>query len=430
MVPWADASFNGADLFNAEVGATVQQIVKLGNVKMRLEFKHPVIAKGVHGKSLAERMFVGMVTTPAEIPELSSSDVTTAFEIEAINPDHDRIIVQYGEHLYSPAKYDIADLVAAADFEQMSHSIKGPFRSLANRLVTEIRTMAAAGTMSMLFPRPKSPKVATPDKGDDDPVINYVSKSPVLPTSADALDVERWHGFARDFLANFIVVDGKTYRRTGVPIYCVGSTYIKPVTTHVFRKYLDEVTPWDYGGARPGTGWGQGLMVRADELREARVLRLEMAKRTKIDTPPAYCPRIICHADYPVPDLEHLELARFAKRHLIEVQDKLNEVGTHFGDAKLNGKLRNNQSLREYVAAGQTVRAALDAHELVAPDINGVEESFRQLSQKTKEYCYSLYSKVMERRKELSAESHFMLERLESMPIDVPMFGRRPSPHP
>lgn len=398
---------------------------------MRLDFRHPVIAKGIHAKSFQEKIMVGMVSTPVEIQDLSSNEVVTAFEVESTDPDKDSEIIQHEGLLYQQAGFDIRDLLSPeTDFDALHNGLYPgtlPFRPLGGALAGRIREMAAAGTTGSLFPQPRSPRVSDPQEEDEAPIISYVSKVGPIPASADAGEIESWREAARRFVGNCILVGGRTYVRTGVPIYCAGSTAIKPASTNVFSRYIDAVLPSRFGGALPGNQYKsfRGVMVRPGELKEARRIRRDMAKKTEAEGPLLDSPRIVCHVDVPIDDLELLDMVRFAKIHLFEARDSLQDYERQWRKEGMQRALSDpSSSQSRHRAAARAVKDALDAHELRGEGIEGVEQALRQLVPLTREnsFVYTNNQIKQIRVKELNVATKVMFERLEAMPIEVPMF--------
>ncbi len=398
---------------------------------MRLDFRHPVIASGIHAKSLQQKIMVGMVTTPVEIQDLSSSDVVTAFEVESIDPDKDFEIIQHDGLLYRQADFDIGELLdQKTAFDALHNGLNPgtlPFLPLGDALGAKIHEISSEGTAGLLFPQPRSPRVTDPGAEDKSPIISYISKVGPIPTGADAGEIETWREVARRFVGHCIFVDGKTYARTGVPIYCAGSAAIRPSSTNVFSRYMDAVSPSRYGGALPGNQYRsfRGVMMRSDELKEARRLRRDMAQKTRAEGPLLDSPRIISHVDVPLHDLEHLDLVRFAKIHLFEARDSLKDYERQWNRSGLQRALSDPSSkLSRHRAAAFAVKEALDAHELRGEGIECVEQALRSLTPITHENRFSHCDNVNKQARcnELDVATKIVFERLEAMPIEVPMF--------
>lgn len=397
---------------------------------MRLDFRHPVIARGIHAKSLQEKIMVGMVSTPVEIQDLWSGDVMTAFEVECTDPAKDFEIIQHEGLLYQKAGFDIGDLLGPeTTFEALHYGLTRtelPFRPLGGALAASVREMACAGTAGSLFPQPRSPRVADPQNEHEAPIVSYISKVGPIPAGADAEEIESWREAARRFAGHCILIDGRTYIRTGVPIYCAGSTAIRPASTDVFHRYLDVTLPSSYGGALPGNQYKsfRGVMMRPSELKEARRIRRDMAK-TRAEGPLLDSPRIICHVDVPVPDLEHLDLVRFAKIHLSEARDSLKDYERQWHKDGMQRALNDPTSkLSRHRAAALAMKEALDAHELRGEGIECVEHALRALAPITHENRFSHFDNVNKQARcnELDVATKIAFERLEAMPIEVPMF--------
>lgn len=389
---------------------------------------------GIHAKSLQERIMVGMVSTPVDIPDLSSGDVLTAFEVESTDLDNDCEIIQYDGLLYEQAAFEIGKLLGAeTGFEGLHNGLnpgKLPFRPLGDALAARIREIASAGTTGSLLPAPRSPRVADPQETGDAAIISYLSKAGPIHAAADAGEVESWREAARRFAANCILVDGRTYRRTGGPIYCAGNMAIQPASSNVFARYMDAVLPSRFGGALPGNQFRsfRGVMMRPGELKEARRIRRDMAKKSEAEGPFLDSPRIVCHVDVSIPDLEHLDLARFAKIHLFEARDSLQDYERQWRKDGLQKALDNPSSLpSRHRAAAIAMKEALDAHELRGEGIECVEQALRALAPLTLENRFSHMDGMAKqtRCRQLDVATKTAFERLEAMPIDVPVFSSR-----
>lgn len=401
---------------------------------MRFEFRHPVIASGIHAKSLQERIMVGMVSTSVDVHDLSSRDVVTAFEVESADPDDDIQIVQYNGLLYEEAGFDIADLLSGdTDFEGVHRGMiatKLPFRPLGDALVARIREIARAGAAGSIFPAPRSPRVADLQERYDDAIISYLSKAAPIPAAAHADEIEAWREVARRFVSNCILVDGRTYRRTGVPILCAGNAAILPASTNVFSRYMDAVLPSRFGGALPGKEFRShlGIMLPAGEPKEARRIRRDMARRTEAEGPFLDSRRVLCHIDVPIPDLECLDLARFAKIHLFEARDSLRDYERHWGKDRLQRALSDPSSLpSRHQTAALVMKGALDAHEMRGEGIGCMEQALRALAPITFENRFSqIDGRAKQNRcRQLDVATKMAFERLDAMPIEVPVFATR-----
>ncbi|MCV9963997.1 hypothetical protein OIU34_19135 [Pararhizobium sp. BT-229] len=396
---------------------------------MRLEFRHPAIASGIHAKSLQQRIMVGMVSTPVDLVELSRADVVTAYEVEGTNPDDDVEIIQHEGQLYQAADIDLTILLAKItnfeDFHFGLDSKKLPIMSIGQALFNRIEEISRAGTTASLFPLPRSPKIER-NVASEEVIASYLSKTPAMPSVADAGEVEAWRELARQFVSNFVLVDGRTYRRAGVPIYCVGTTSIRPASTEVFSRFIDATIPSPLGGSLPGRNAYRGVMMRATELGEARSLRRDMFKKAEAEGPLLDSPRIICHVDVPLDDLEQRDLARFAKIHLYEYRKCFDDYEKQWKTQGLMRVLADPSSkLSMYRTAALAMKEALDAHQLRGEGIECVEAALRALSRHTFEnrFTYENNQAKQVRCRELDVATTAMFERFDAMPIDVPVFS-------
>ncbi|MBY3157179.1 hypothetical protein HFO56_33180 [Rhizobium laguerreae] len=397
---------------------------------MRLEFRHPAIATGIHQRSLLERIMVGTVVTPVEIRDLARGDAVTAFEVEGADPDDDYEIVQYEGDLYRPAAFDITQILGGAvGFEEMHEIIdhhRIPFRPVGDALVQRIQQIVETDEAEKLLPMPRSPKVYELEQADA--MLSYLSKSGPLSSSAEESEVDSWREAARRFVSHFIMVDGRTYSRTGVPLYCAGATSVQPSSTNVFRRYMDAILPSRHGGERPGLSSRLlGVMVRPTELNEARYIRRDIVKRTEQKGPMLNSPRIVSHLDVPVDDLERLDLARIAKIHLWEGRNSLNDHKKQWGDKSFEKGIGDPTSRLGIIGAAMLdMKKALDEHELKGGDIQVVETALRRLAPITMEnrlFNSSDTGQKQDRCKCLNEVTKIAFERLESVPIEVPMFS-------
>jgi hypothetical protein len=398
---------------------------------MRIEFKHPAIASGIHSKSLQERIMVGMVSTPVDLIELSKADVVTAYEVEGYNPADDIEIIQYDGQLYQAAGVDLATLLSRiTNFEDFNAAIDIdtiPIMSIGHALYSRVKEISQAGMTSSFFPMPRSPKVER-NVAPKDVIMSYLSKTPTMPTVANNEEVEAWRELARRFVSNFILVDGQTYRRAGTPIYCVGNSTILPASTEVFSKFLNTTLPSPFGGILQGRNsiGLRGVMMRATELDEARRLRWDMFKKTGTEKALLDSPRIICHVDVPVDDLEQLELVRFARIHLYEYRKCFEDYENHWKTQGLKITLADPSSaMSKYRTAALAMTEALDAHQFRNEGIECVETALRSLAQHTFEnrFAHENSASKQVRCKELNVATSAMFERLEALPIDVPVFS-------
>lgn len=374
---------------------------------------------------------VGMVSTPVDLPELSRADIVTAYEVEEANPDDDIEIILYDGQLYRAASIDLATLLARItnfeDFHSGLDTDRLPIMSPGHALYSRITEISQAGMTASLFPLPRSPKVER-NVAAEDVIVSYLSKTPTMPTVADPVEVEAWRELARRFVSNFILVDGRTYRRSGVPIYCVGNSSIQPASTEVFSKFINATVPSQFGGTTPGRNsiGLRGVMMRATEFSEARRLRLDMFKKAETEGPLLDSRRIICHVDVPVDDLEQCDLARFAKIHLYEYRKCFDDYEKHWKTQGLMRALADPSSkLSMYRDAALATKEALDAHQLRGEGIECVEAALRALSRHTFEnrFAYENNHSKQVRCKELNVATTAMFERLDAMPIDVPVFS-------
>jgi hypothetical protein len=401
---------------------------------MRFDFRHPVIASGIHAKSLLQRVMVGMVSTPVEVQDLSSSEVVTAFDVESVGPANDFKVIQHDGLLYKKADFDLGVLLGAdTDFEKLEREIKSrklPFRPLGDALASRIHEIAALGSTASLLPTPRSPMIAGREIPADYAIVPYLSKTRPIPAAADVGEIEVWRDAARRFSENFIIVDGQTYHRTGVPIYCAGNTAIQPISTNIFARYMDVTLTSRYGGTRPSGYFRtfRGVAFRASELREARRIRHDMARTTSVEEPLLDSQRIIPHVDVPITDLEHLDLVRFAKIHLYEAKNTLDDYSLRWGE-KVNARTLSNPETREsrYRSAANALKEALDAHELRGDDIECVEGAMRTLAPLTMEnrFTHADADIKQKRCRYLDVATKVMFERLEAMSINVPVFTER-----
>lgn len=374
---------------------------------------------------------VGMVSTPVDLPELSRTDIVTAYEVEGANPDDDIEIIQYDGQLYRAAGIDLATLLGRItnfeDFHVGLDEAKLPIMTLGHALYSRITEISRAGMTPSLFPLPRSPKVER-NVAPKDVILSYLSKTPTMPMVADPGEVEVWRELARRFVSNFILIDGRTYRRSGVPIYCVGNSSIRPASTEVFSKFINATLPSQNGGTVPGPNsiGLRGVMMRATELADARRLRRDMFKKTETEGPLLDSPRIICHVDVPVDDLEQCDLARFAKIHLYEYRKCFEDYERHWKTQGLMRALADPSSkLSKYREAALAMTEALDAHQLRGEGIESVEAALRALSRHTFEnrFAYENNQSKQVRCKELDVATTAMFERFDAMPIDVPVFS-------
>ncbi|MCS4090082.1 hypothetical protein [Rhizobium sp. BK176] len=405
---------------------------------MRLEFRHPAIARGIHQRTLLERTMVGMVSTPVEIPDLSREDVVKAFEIEGSDPEDDYEIVQHDGLLYREAAFDITELlgdtVSFPDMHDRFDLKRNPFRPLGDALATRIREIVDAGDVGSLFPAPRSSMVYDRKEPPSHAILPYLSRSNPMPSTADSQEVESWREAARRFFSNFILVDGRTYSRTGIPLYCAGNTRIQPASTNVYQRYLDTVLPSPYGGTRPGHSFRHllGVMVQTSEWNEARRIRRDMAKITEQKGPMLDSPRIVSHVDVHVEDLERLEMLRIAKIHLWEARDSLRDFEMKWGQTAFERATSNPASEQSILgAAAVRLRQALDAHELHGADVDVVESGLRAIAPLTMKSRLVHHSNTVEKQarcKCLDVMTKIAFERFEAKPIDVPIFSRQVTP--
>jgi hypothetical protein len=397
---------------------------------MRLEFRHPAIARGIHQRTLLERIMVGMVTTSVDIHDLSRGDVVTAFEIETADPDNDYEIVQYDGDLYRPAAFDITEVLGdGIGFAEMHEKIgpnRIPFRPVGDALVQRIQEIVEGDEAEKLLPMPRSPKVYEPEQAQA--MLSYLSKAGPLSSAAEGSEVDSWREAARRFASNIIMVDGRTYSRTGVPLYCAGETNIQQSSTNAFHRYMDAVQPSHRGGAKPGGSYRLlGVMVRPSEFNEARRIRRDIAKKTEQKGPMLDSPRIVSHLDVPVDNLERLDMLRIAKIHLWEGRDSLNDHKNRWGIPSFEKCITDPTTRIGIIGAAMLdTKKALDDHELHGGDIQGVEDALRRLAPITMEnrLFNSSYSGLKQDRcKCLNEVTKIAFERLEAVPIDVPMFS-------
>jgi hypothetical protein len=397
---------------------------------MRLEFRHPAIATGIHQRTLLERVMVGMVTTPVDIHDLARRDVVTTFEIEGADPDHDYDIVQYDGNLYRPAAFDITQVLGdGVGFEEMHEIIdqhRIPFLPVGDALVRRIQQIVEADETEKLLPLPRSPKVYELEQAQA--MLSYLSKAGPLSSAAEESEVDSWREVAWRFASNIIMVDGRTYSRTGVPLYCAGETRIQPASTNVFHRYMDVIQPSQHGGAKPGRSFRLlGVMLRPSEFNEARRLRRDIARKTEQKGPMLDSPRIVSHVDVPVDDLERLDMVRIAKIHLWEGRESLNDHKKRWGVKSLEKDISNPASRLGIIGTAMLdMKRALDDHELRGGDIQGIETALRRLAPITMEnrlFNSSDSGQKQDRCKCLNEVTKIAFERLESVPINVPMFS-------
>lgn len=381
---------------------------------------------------------VGMVTTPVHIHDLSRGDVVTAFEVEGADPDHDYEIVQYDGNLYRPAAFDIKHVLGdGVGFEELHETIdqnRIPFRPVGDALVQRIQQVIEADEIEKLLPMPRSPKVYELEQTQA--MLSYLAKTGPLSAAAEESEVDSWREAAIRFASNIIMLDGRTYIRTGVPLYCAGETRIQPSSTNVFHRYMDVIQPSQHGGAKPGRSFRLlGVMLRPSEFNEARRLRRDIAKKTEQKGPMLDSPRIVTHVDVPVDDLERLDMVRIAKIHLWEGRESLNDHKKRWGVKSLEKDIGNPASrLGTIGTAMLDMKRALDDHELRGGDIQAVETALRRLAPITMEnrlFNSSDTGQKQDRCKCLNEVTKIAFERLESVPIDVPLFSAsttRPRP--
>jgi hypothetical protein len=142
-------------------------------------------------------------------------------------------------------------------------------------------------------------------------------------------------------------------------------------------------------------------------------------------------PRIVCHSDYPLADLERLDLLRFAKIHLAEARHSLEDYERHWGKESLAKAFADRTSTQSrHRDAATAVRAALDAHELHGEDFECVEQALRPLAKVTYENRFGFLDSTAKqnRCRRLDIGTQAMFARLEAMPIDVPVFANRIRP--
>jgi hypothetical protein len=127
-----------------------------------------------------------------------------------------------------------------------------------------------------------------------------------------------------------------------------------------------------------------------------------------------------------VDDLEQCDLARFAKIHLYEYRKCFDDYEKHWKTQGLMRALADPSSkLSMYRDAALATKEALDAHQLRGEGIECVEAALRALTRHTFEnrFAYENNHSKQVRCKELNVATTAMFERLDAMPIDVPVFS-------
>lgn len=282
---------------------------------MKFDLTHPVYAEGIHRQSGAPKTFVGTVSTPIEVAELSAGDVEPAFTI----PSERCEVVRHDGKLYRSAPHGIGALSrmppsqASLVVEDTAYHMQSPYETFA-KWIGGVEPQ----DKPRLFPQPRGHHKTGVELGTVENVMVWTEKlGPIADRSIMSLrddQVEIWRAEFRDFYSNFMIVGGRLMARCHEPILSVS-----PHGVHVsdFSNYRASVDHDRYNtlGFKSGiaTWWTDTHPFPADMYSEAH----DFAGLSGIDVRTKSDP-IIVHGDcISLHDLLDEELIRIANLNFI-----------------------------------------------------------------------------------------------------------------
>nr|WP_250808607.1 hypothetical protein [Neorhizobium tomejilense] len=181
-----------------------------------------------------------MVTTPIEIEEISSGDVEFAFEI----PSEDRSIIRRGKKLFHPSPEEIGQLVSCGtgDLALLLDNPDFHLSAFTSAVRLEIKR-AWKHSDEPLYPLPRGKVTRYLEWDETEMVMRWletigpIAERPIRDVNGE--DIEFWRQRARDFFANFLIVDGVLHTRCHEPLLQVTPVGIFLKDFAFYRSHVD-----------------------------------------------------------------------------------------------------------------------------------------------------------------------------------------------